>query len=99
VRISSWRSWECSRPSVIQNQTVRSLQACSPNCGCSLSAISRTPGVLFKRNLMMTLWSYSIRKVPWTDFKVQNGKIIMPSVAYSTLIWSVSLFERSTLWR
>jgi hypothetical protein len=44
---------------------------------------------LFQRNRMITLWSYSIRNVPLTNFKVQNEKIITLSVAYSKSIWSI----------
>jgi hypothetical protein len=39
VRISSWKSWQSSPTSAIQNLTVRSAEVCSPNCACSLSAI------------------------------------------------------------
>jgi hypothetical protein len=43
----------------------------------------------FQRNRMITLWSYSIRNVPLTDFKVQNEKIITPSITCSKPTWSI----------
>jgi hypothetical protein len=50
---------------------------------CSLSVMSRASALSFKRNLMIFLWSDSIRNKSWTDFKTQNGKIIMAPIAYS----------------
>jgi hypothetical protein len=35
VRICLWRSWRPNHTSWIQNRTVRSLYACSPNCAWS----------------------------------------------------------------
>jgi hypothetical protein len=37
-----------------------------------LSAMLRTSASSFKRNLLITLWSYSIRNVPIKDFKLQK---------------------------
>jgi hypothetical protein len=89
VQTSSRRSWRPSHTSVIHNQAVRSAQACSSNRAWSLYVISWTLVLTFQRNRMITFWSYSIRNLPWTDFKVQNEKIITSTVAYSKSIWSI----------
>jgi hypothetical protein len=76
VQISSWRSWRPNRTSAIQNRTVRSLQACSPNCSWSLAVIWLASIPSFQRNRMITLWSYSIINRSLTNFNIQNEKII-----------------------
>jgi hypothetical protein len=60
-RKSSWKYWWSRRNSPIQNWALRSASVFSWNYAWSLCIISWVSVPSFQKNLMITLWSYSIR--------------------------------------
>jgi hypothetical protein len=51
------------------------------------------------RNPMITLWSYSILNILWTYLNLQDGKIIMESIAELKPTRSIWPFKGFILWR